>query len=420
MRRRHSLRIRVSIAFAVLGAVLSLLFALGIWVAAHDVSQRLMDETLSAEMADYKARRARNPESLPPATASLRGYLVRPGTAAAGLPAPIAALPPGRHELLLDGIPLRVAVEEQAGERYVLLFDETRQQRRERRFLVYLAAGVVFITIFATLGGVWLAGQVIAPVTELAEAVLRADPDKPPRLGRAADPGDEIDRLANAFDHYLARLAAFVERERAFAADASHELRTPLAVIRGAVEVLSDDPGLDETRRERIARIERAAAEMSELTDALLLLARERNAPVDTPCDAGPLAARCVERYRPLAAGRGTHLQLEVAEAVLLPVPPALFAIVVANLVHNAVAHTRNGRVLVTLDRRQLVVADSGSGIPGEDLDRVFDRHFRGPESSGAGIGLSLVKRVCERVGWQITLDSTPMQGTTATLGFGS
>ncbi|MBZ0126442.1 MAG: hypothetical protein K8F32_08740, partial [Rhodocyclaceae bacterium] len=62
MRRRHSLRIRVSIAFAALGAVLSLLFALGIWVAAHDVSQRLMDETLSAEMADYKARRARNPE----------------------------------------------------------------------------------------------------------------------------------------------------------------------------------------------------------------------------------------------------------------------------------------------------------------------------------------------------------------------
>lgn len=419
MRRRHSLRIRVSIAFAVLGAALSLLFALGIWVAAHDVSQRLMDETLAAEMADYKARRARNPDSLPPATASLRGHLVRPGAAAADLPAPIAALPPGRHELLLDGVPYRVAVEEHAGERYVLLFDETRQQRRERRFLAYLAAGVAFITIFATIGGVWLAGQVIAPVTDLAEAVLRADPDKPPRLGRVADPGDEIDRLANAFDHYLARLAAFVERERAFTADASHELRTPLAVIRGAVEVLSDDPGLGEARRERVARIERAAAEMSELTDALLLLAREGDSPVDAPCDVGPLAAHCIERYRPLAAARGTRLELDMPEAVRLSVPPALFAIVVANLVHNAVAHTHNGRVLVTLDRRKLVVADSGSGIPGEDLDRVFDRHFRGMESHGSGIGLSLVKRVCDRTGWHIALDSHPREGTTATLSFG-
>ena len=74
MRRRHSLRSRVALAFAGLGAALALLLTVGIWFAAHDVSRRLIDQTLRAELEDYMARRARNPNSLPPDTASLRGY----------------------------------------------------------------------------------------------------------------------------------------------------------------------------------------------------------------------------------------------------------------------------------------------------------------------------------------------------------
>ena len=67
MARRHSLRVRVAIAFAGLGAALGLLLIAGIWFAAHDVSQRLLDQTLKAELEDYMARHARNPNSLPPA-----------------------------------------------------------------------------------------------------------------------------------------------------------------------------------------------------------------------------------------------------------------------------------------------------------------------------------------------------------------
>jgi len=416
MTRRHSLRFRVAIAFAGLGAALSLLLSVGIWFAARDVSQRLMDQTLKAELEDYMARRARNPNSLPPDTASLRGYLGKAGTAWDDLPEPVRTLPPGQYEITLGKVPYRVAIAEHDGDRFGILFNEERQKRREQRFLGYLVAGAALMTLLAAVGGLWLAGRVIAPVTDLAQAVSRAGPEDPPRLARDTGPDDEIDELARAFDRYLLRLAAFVERERAFAADASHELRTPLAVIRGAVEVLADDPGLTAAQLQRVARIERATAEMAELIAALLLLAREEQAPVDESCDARRIAADCIERYRTLAASRGTILALEAPVAVELRAPPALFAIVVANLVHNAVAHTRDGQITVCLDDRTLMVRDTGSGIRGDELAYVFERYYRGAESTGAGIGLFLVKRICDRLGWQIALQSHVVEGTTVTL----
>lgn len=418
MRRRHSLRSRVALAFAGLGAALALLLTVGIWFAAHDVSRRLIDQTLRAELEDYMARRARNPNSLPPDTASLRGYLVTAGQTPDHLPEPLRALPVGQHEIELDGVPYRVAVAERADERFLILFSEARQRLREQRFLGYLIAGATLMTLLATIGGLWLAGRVIAPVTELARAVSAAPPDDPPRLAVEGEPDDEIAELAGAFDHYLDRLAAFVERERTFAADASHELRTPLAVIRGAAEVLAEDPTLSEAQAQRIARIERAAADMSALIAALLLLAREETTTIEEPCDAVQIARECIARYQPLATARGSVLSLDAPAPVWLPVPPAMVAIVVANLVHNALAHTENGTIAVSIDARRLQVRDTGVGIQESELHQVFQRYHRGPESGGAGIGLSLVKRVCDRHGWRIALDSPESGGTMATLAF--
>lgn len=388
------------------------------WLAARDVSQRLMDQTLKAELEDYMARRARNPNSLPPNTAGLHGYVGQGGNTAEGIPAEVVALPPGQHEVSLGGTPFRVAVADRGGDRYYILFSEERQKVREQRFLFYLIAGAGIMTLLSAVGGLWLAGRVIAPVTDLARAVSAAPADNPPRLAAANEPDDEIAELAGAFDQYLTRLAAFVERERAFTADASHELRTPLAVIRGAAELLAEDSGLTEEQVTRLARIQRAAADMSDLLAALLLLAREENAPADAQCDAAQIARECIARYQPLAANRGTTVVLEAAGPVPLPVPAAMFAIVVANLVHNAVAHTSNGTVAVQLDSARLSVRDTGIGIRGDEMAQVFQRYHRGPESTGSGIGLSLVKRVCDSYGWRIALASRPGGGTTATLEF--
>ena len=368
------LRLRVAAAFTGLGALISLVFAVGIWLAAHDVSQRLIDETLTAELADYLARRARNPASLPPASASLRGYVAPAGGAAGEMPPTVRGLAPGRHEVALDGVPWRVVVADTAnGDRHYVLFSEERQRRREQRFLGWLLGGTLLMTLLAAAGGYWLAGRVTAPV---------------------------------------------LERERAFPADASHELRTPLAVIRGAAEVLADDAALGEAQLRRVARIERAAAEMSELTTALLLLAREQEAPVDEPCDCAAVARASVERHGTLADQRHHRLELIVEATPRLDVAAAYFAIVVDNLVRNALGHAGEGDVSVHLHADRLVVSDEGGGIPSAELERVFERNYRGAASAGSGIGLSLVKRICDRHGWRIELASAQAGGTTATLIF--
>ena len=416
--RRRSLRFRVAAAFAGFGVLLSLLFTAVIYFAAHDVSRRLIDQTLRAELEDYMARRARNPLSLPPATASLRGYVVALGAAAEDLPEALRPLLPGQYESSVEATPYRVAVADAGGERFYILFNEERQRAREQRFLGYLAAAAGLMTLLATAIGLWLAGRVIAPVTELARTVGAARPERPPRLARDAAPADEIAELTRAFDHYHARLAAFIEREQAFAADASHELRTPLAVIRGAAEVLRVIPGLPPAQMERVSRIERAAAEMAELIAALLLLAREEKGSQDANCDAGILVSECVERYRPHAERRGTRLSLQVDAAIRLAVEPALFSIVVANLIRNAVAHTEGGVIEVSLAPGRLSVRDSGTGIVDQEMGRVFQRYYRGAGSAGSGIGLSLVKRICDLQAWQIGLESWAAGGTTATLSF--
>ncbi len=420
MRRRHSLRFRVAATFAGLGAFLSLMFAIGIWVAARDVSLRLMDQTLKSELDEYIARRARNPHSLPPNTATLRAYVKAADEDSSTVPDSLRELATGKHEIDIDGKPFRVLIADQPGgsDRYYIAFNEERQQRREQRFIVYLIGGALLMTFLVALGGLWLAGRVIAPLTELARAVSQAPAENPPRLGADNAPDDEISELTRAFDRYMTRLSAFIERERAFATDASHELRTPLAVIRGASEVMAEDATLGEAQAKRVVRVARAAVEMSSLIDALLLLAREDDAPVEESCDCELLLHQIVERYSTLAIQRANKIELVIEAAINLKVAPALFSIVVGNLVRNAVFHTEGGAVTVSLHQDRLVVVDTGIGISSDEMGRVFQRYYRGASSSGARIGLSLVKRGCDRQHWEIALESRAGGGTTATLRF--
>ncbi|HEU0187602.1 MAG TPA: HAMP domain-containing sensor histidine kinase, partial [Gallionellaceae bacterium] len=95
-----------------------------------------------------------------------------------------------------------------------------------------------------------------------------------------------------------------------------------------------------------------------------------------------------------------------------------LLSIVVANLIRNAFSHTPSGSVAITVEEDIITVSDTGAGIRGEEIGKVFQRHFKGSGSTGSGIGLSLVKRICDRYGWETIIDSTEGEGTTAQLIF--
>lgn len=417
MSRRFSLRARLAVSFAGFGALVVILLTLAIAYGAHDVARRLMDQTLTAEIEDYIARHERNPASLPPAAAGLRGFVAPLGELDTRLPESIRPLPPGRHEIELNGIPYRVAIEEHAGWRYVILFDETRQKRREGRFFAWLVGGAVAVVLIVLLGAWWLAGRALSPLSELSDAIGRADPENPPRLSRPGAPDDELTKLADAFEHYAARLREFIARERAFTADASHELRTPLAIIQGAAELLANDASLATPQRERAQRIERAASRMGELVEALLLLAREGTA--TGRCEAVVLTRETVERLSPLCQGRGIEVRLALADPVPLPLPEPLFIILFGNLLRNACAHARS-HVAVELNPTHLSITDDGPGMTEDALAAACQRHWRGPESQGAGIGLALVMRICELAGFRLRLGNRPEGGFMAEVEFSS
>ena len=417
MFRLHSLRARVALYFAAFGAMLSLVMAVMVYQSAHDLSVRLIDETLSAELDDYIARRERNPLSLPPSTVTLQGFVQEPGETG-GVPDYLAALPPGRHQIRVGTLFYRAAVLDRDDARYYLLYDISLKLKRERRFAQQLTIVSVAMTLLSALLGFFLSGAAIAPVADLAARVRHRRPEDWDHPLAEHFHDREIEELAGVFDRQLSRMRAFIERERAFGADMSHELRTALAVILSATEVLLDDDALNDKQKARVQRIERAARDMAELGTALLLMAREDHAVTGGGCQVATVVEEAVARQRHVLGTKLVAVDVQTDPALVVEADCGLVDILVSNLVRNAFSYTDAGSVTIRQDSQSLVVSDTGRGISADAIDQAFLRHFRDITSTGAGIGLSLVKRICDRYGWQVRLESAEQQGTTVTVLF--
>ena len=418
IRFKRSLRFRGGLAFALFGCLVSVLLSGWLYLASHEASLRLMDETLKAELKDYLTRRQRNPHSLPQATVTVVGYVTPAPAGAPSPPEKLLRLPPGLTSLKLQGAPYRLLIQDVGESRYYLLYNETHQAARETRFVGLLGIGVLVSTLLASTGGLWLAGRVIAPVSVLARRVKALEPEASHAPLGEDFPRDELGELAGAFDRYLTRLGAFIERERAFTADVSHELRTPLSIIQGAAEIQEDDSSLSDRQRARALRVQRAAQDMAEIISALLVLAREQQVSNTPPTSLAILVEEAVERHRHLLENKATAVKLQLEANPGLAADRTLLLIVVSNLIRNAFQHTDAGEVHIRLTREELRIADTGRGIPETELARIFQRHYKGSDSRGEGIGLSLTKRICDRYGWSIRVESRSGRGTEVRLRF--
>jgi two-component system, OmpR family, sensor kinase len=315
-----------------------------------------------------------------------------------------------------------------------------------------LITGGVLLALLAV-GGRWLIGRGLAPLTEMtgtAQRITRQGdltarmPDatlstETGQLGAAINV--MLDQIQQAFG---ARLAS--ERKvRQFAADASHELRTPLTTIRGYAELYRQGALGPGQLPAAMRRIEQEARRMGTLVAELLELARlDRTSSLDlAETDLAALAADAVADARAVEPGRPVHAQ--TPGRLVAVVDEARIRQVLANLLGNVREHTPpTAAVTVRLARVDggvvLEVADEGPGMPAPDAARAFDRFHRGsgragggppaapgapggdprapggdpgaPDSSGSGLGLSIVQAIARAHGGEAALESQPGRGT--------
>jgi len=294
-----------------------------------------------------------------------------------------------------------------------------------------LFAGVLLVLLLASAGGYFLARKSLAPVASMNSQTQRISAENLSARLDVTNPRDELGQLATTINDLLTRLEnAFKEQQR-FIADASHELRTPLAVLRGETEVALGKTRTIEEYQQSLSLIQDEAERLSRIVEDLFILARQ---PINTRAalnkervSLNDAVRDCARAAQVLAFRKGVRLKLENdAPSIALNGDEDLIKRMLLNLLDNAVKYTpAGGEISLALVRQngnaEIVVRDTGIGIPVEAQPRVFDRFYRVDKArartmGGAGLGLSIAQWIVEVHGGSINLASTPGHGSTFTI----
>ena len=421
MRLRHRLRTRILLAFLLFGLALSAMLGGTIWVMRQYLENQLLGVRLQQELESHIDNLRKNPRQANQPFSGVRGWFVAPGKTRS-LPPAFHNLDNGIHYLESDGKPVMVVVHKDPDIWGYLQYDISWNKHIERLTLAVIVLAVVFFGFISLMLAVMSSRRIMAPVTDLVDRIHRMSNREDPEPLRPHFPDDEVGQLAAAFDQYAERLTALVRRDREFNADVSHELRTPLAVIRSATELLMNQPDLSPKTRTRLERIQRAVRQSTDLTTALLHLVRGQKADRQTGIqhDIVPLVEQVVEDHKPQLVRKPVDVAVEVHNPFRVHADAASITVALGNLIGNAFKYTAEGQVRIVVDAPCVLVADSGPGLPEEELDKVFDRYYRarGSSGTGSGIGLAIVQRLCDLHGWQISLQTGEPRGLVARICF--
>jgi signal transduction histidine kinase len=293
----------------------------------------------------------------------------------------------------------------------------------ERQLLVRGGTGLLVITLIAVAGGYLVAGRVLRPLQQVTSMARRLSGETLDQRIRYLGADDEVAELAKTFDAMLDRLGTAFDSQRRFVANASHELRTPLAVMRTEIDVTTGDPDADLDEYRRMANVVRdASIRANALVESLLLLARSeaqagRRLVRKVPSDLRTGVEVALSGVRKEAARLNLEITTELAPAGVVG-DPGLLDRLAGNLIENAVRYNHlAGQVTVRSGSdgtyAWLTVRNTGFEVDPDDVPALFEPFRRGGRDRtggrGSGLGLSIVRAVCDAHGGSV--GAAPVEG---------
>lgn len=293
-------------------------------------------------------------------------------------------------------------------------------EREEVNEAITVVIQVTLVVLTAASILAWIAaGRVLAPLrilTETARSITESDLTR--RI--PVKSSDEIAELATTFNEMLDRLQSSFSSQRNFLDDVGHELRTPITIVRGHLELLSDDP---EEQRETVELVTDELDRMSRFVEDLLLLAKTEQ-PNFLTLETLEIGLLMEELYAKAKALASRDWRLEDRGSGRIVADRQRITQAIMNLAQNATQHTTEGDVIalgseLTNNNVSFWVRDTGAGVSLPDQKQIFERFARGSSghhSEGAGLGLSIVRAISEAHGGRVELRSQPGIGSTFTL----
>jgi len=297
--------------------------------------------------------------------------------------------------------------------------------------------GIIFIAvlpaslILGSLLGWIMAGRALTPVREVAQAAQRISGSNLSLRIPTRQAGDELDYLILTFNRMTERLQSSFQQMKQFSTDVSHELRTPITAIRGQLEVALFTAKTTDKYREAMFNALQDIDRLSQLVRALLLLSQAESGQLalqKARLDLTRVAEDLVDQFQIPAEAAGARLEADLGPDCMVNADRVQIERLITNLLSNALKFTPPGgevhlSVRCVRDSVELIVSDTGCGIPTEHLPHIFDRFYRVPGSGnaaepeqGLGLGLSFVAWIVKAHSGTIDVDSTPGKGTRFTI----
>lgn len=290
----------------------------------------------------------------------------------------------------------------------------------------YRKNSLIISAVLALLGGVvtyFISGHALRPLREFSDKIEKVQAQNLADSRIEENQVKELNQLSVSYNRMLERLSDAFEIQRQFTANAAHELRTPLALMQVQLDLYHSNshPGNDADTVQMIKMVTEQNDRLNKMVKTLLDMSELQTVGRDDEIVLDALVDEVLEDLEPLAEGKNIRL-IEKCKDITMVGSDILIYRLVYNLVENAIKYNHSGgQVTVTADRKEkhvyLSVEDTGTGIPEELKERVFEPFFRVDKSrsrelGGVGLGLALVREIVRVHDGSITVKSNPSGGT--------